>query len=198
MICPNCKTENPDGASYCYRCGTQLNVNQIQCPNCKNWNPADFQYCCRCGLSLHDENTKYNPQYGKQSQKPPVNPLNSKPRKKTSKITILFGILSFIFLFIFFYNWYSYSHYYLKCNEVEQFNYEQNKISDEIVSYSVTVKDAFDIYYSSFTNENESKAKKGAISDYQRSVEPGIWIFGLLSLLSLGVCGYSFYKNKNS
>lgn len=198
MICPKCRTENPDGASFCYRCGTQLNLNQIQCPNCKSWNPADYQYCSRCGKPLNNENTNYG--YEEKSRKPYINPLNSKPSKKTSKITILFGVLSFVFLFIFIYSWYSYNHYYLDCNEVKDLAYDYNNqsVNDDQTTYSVIVKDAFNIYSEYFyRNKSESKAKKGAVSVYKHHIEPNLWIFGFLSLLSLGICGYSFLKNKN-
>jgi class 3 adenylate cyclase/tetratricopeptide (TPR) repeat protein len=49
MICPNCQTENPDGARFCMSCGTALTHT---CPNCGTSLPAGAKFCFNCGHNL--------------------------------------------------------------------------------------------------------------------------------------------------
>ncbi|MDX1415533.1 MAG: AAA family ATPase [Candidatus Promineifilaceae bacterium] len=46
MSCPNCQTENPAGAKFCYNCGTPL---ALSCSNCGTELPAGARFCFNCG-----------------------------------------------------------------------------------------------------------------------------------------------------
>lgn len=56
MICPRCKTKNPDDTQYCHQCGYQLYalkaVNVKICPNCGKMNPLDQTECLNCHTPL--------------------------------------------------------------------------------------------------------------------------------------------------
>src|SRR5215471_14006523 len=49
MCCANCGFENPEGMSFCGKCGTSLSP---ACPQCGFANPADFAFCGKCGTPL--------------------------------------------------------------------------------------------------------------------------------------------------
>ena len=49
MRCPECQSDNPDDASFCNKCGSQL---EIACPNCAKTNPPDSNFCNGCGQKL--------------------------------------------------------------------------------------------------------------------------------------------------
>ncbi len=46
MNCPNCQTQNPDGARFCFNCGTALS---LKCSNCGTELPAGARFCFNCG-----------------------------------------------------------------------------------------------------------------------------------------------------
>jgi class 3 adenylate cyclase len=46
MQCPECQTENPTGARYCYHCGAAL---AIACTNCGTELPTGARFCLNCG-----------------------------------------------------------------------------------------------------------------------------------------------------
>ena len=54
MICPNCSTENPDGARFCMTCGTSL---ETLCPNCGTELPAGAKFCFSCGHEIEAGST---------------------------------------------------------------------------------------------------------------------------------------------
>lgn len=49
MRCPTCRTENPDEAKYCLRCGFRL---ALACPRCAAENPQAAKFCSQCGTYL--------------------------------------------------------------------------------------------------------------------------------------------------
>ena len=49
MKCAKCQFENPEGLTFCGKCGEKL---EIVCPKCKFSNPPDFIYCGKCGNNL--------------------------------------------------------------------------------------------------------------------------------------------------
>src|SRR5262249_21338448 len=49
MQCASCGFENPEGMSFCGKCGTSLSP---ACPQCGFANPADFAFCGKCGSPL--------------------------------------------------------------------------------------------------------------------------------------------------
>ncbi|MDE6411981.1 MAG: zinc ribbon domain-containing protein [Clostridia bacterium] len=51
MICPFCKTENPDHAVFCKKCGNKVNQTII-CPDCKKECAAGENFCPDCGAKL--------------------------------------------------------------------------------------------------------------------------------------------------
>ncbi len=46
MDCPNCQTHNPEGARFCFNCGTSLSIN---CSNCGTQLVAGAKFCFNCG-----------------------------------------------------------------------------------------------------------------------------------------------------
>ena len=54
MICPNCSTENPDGARFCMTCGTSL---ETPCPHCGTELPAGAKFCFNCGHEIEAGST---------------------------------------------------------------------------------------------------------------------------------------------
>jgi predicted ATPase/class 3 adenylate cyclase len=46
LECPNCKTQNPEGAKYCHDCGTAL---QLTCRNCGTRLVPGAKFCFNCG-----------------------------------------------------------------------------------------------------------------------------------------------------
>ena len=49
MKCAKCHFENPEGLTFCGKCGEKL---EKVCPKCKFSNPPDFIYCGKCGNNL--------------------------------------------------------------------------------------------------------------------------------------------------
>ena len=49
MRCVSCGFENPEGMSFCGKCGTPLTPSCLQCGFA---NPADFAFCGKCGTAL--------------------------------------------------------------------------------------------------------------------------------------------------
>jgi ribosomal protein L40E len=74
MLCPKCKAENPDGASFCTLCftrfeGPSIGLSQeelyaeieekhreakVLCPNCNEVSPISSHYCLKCGFIFED------------------------------------------------------------------------------------------------------------------------------------------------
>ena len=46
MNCPNCQTDNPDQAKFCFNCGTPL---ALTCSNCGTSLPGGAKFCFNCG-----------------------------------------------------------------------------------------------------------------------------------------------------
>ncbi|MCC6189601.1 MAG: AAA family ATPase, partial [Anaerolineales bacterium] len=46
MKCPNCQTENPPNAKFCFNCGAALSQ---RCPNCQSELPRGARFCPNCG-----------------------------------------------------------------------------------------------------------------------------------------------------
>ncbi len=61
-LCPNCNTDNPDNASVCRKCGSEL---PAPCHACGKDIPAGCQFCPACGAKLTD----VCPQCGKNTAK---------------------------------------------------------------------------------------------------------------------------------
>ncbi|MCD7893285.1 MAG: zinc ribbon domain-containing protein [Erysipelotrichaceae bacterium] len=64
VVCENCNTENPLGATYCSKCGKELpksNIdteNMVQCSSCSKYNPKGMRFCTGCGQPLVVEEKK--------------------------------------------------------------------------------------------------------------------------------------------
>jgi hypothetical protein len=64
LACPQCQTQNADGARFCRACGTTLGTapppaqaaaaaaTGITCDDCGHLNAAGTRYCAKCGYSL--------------------------------------------------------------------------------------------------------------------------------------------------
>src|SRR5712692_298123 len=46
MKCPNCQTENPAGAKFCFNCGTKF---VARCANCQSELAPGARFCSNCG-----------------------------------------------------------------------------------------------------------------------------------------------------
>ena len=49
MQCPNCQSENRDGAKFCNECGKKFDVT---CPECSTSNRVGSKFCDECGHKL--------------------------------------------------------------------------------------------------------------------------------------------------
>ncbi len=49
MPCPNCQTQNPQGARFCLNCGSPL---ALSCPQCGTSLPPEAKFCFNCGHQL--------------------------------------------------------------------------------------------------------------------------------------------------
>src|SRR5215510_10068496 len=81
MPCANCGFENPEGMSFCGKCGTALTPS---CPRCGFANPADFAFCGKCGNPLDTQSTGQNKQAKSKAKSAP----KSTTRKKRSQTTL--------------------------------------------------------------------------------------------------------------
>jgi class 3 adenylate cyclase/tetratricopeptide (TPR) repeat protein len=55
MECPNCKTDNPEGARFCMNCGEKL---VAICPSCGAETPPQAIYCPSCGTAMQAGSTE--------------------------------------------------------------------------------------------------------------------------------------------
>ena len=49
MQCPQCNTENPEGAKFCFNCGAKL---AAVCPQCGATLPPQAKFCFECGSAV--------------------------------------------------------------------------------------------------------------------------------------------------
>src|SRR5574344_197616 len=52
MKCPNCGSENSEGAKFCEQCGTKLPPPQRKCPSCGTVINGTPKFCPECGCKL--------------------------------------------------------------------------------------------------------------------------------------------------
>ena len=57
IVCPNCKHDNPDGATNCEACYTALPATKA-CPNCGASIQLDATFCGQCGHNLRASESK--------------------------------------------------------------------------------------------------------------------------------------------
>ncbi|MHA2029864.1 MAG: zinc-ribbon domain-containing protein, partial [Candidatus Kariarchaeaceae archaeon] len=57
MNCSNCDTQLPDGALFCFKCGTETSPT---CPNCKTELPIDAAFCYKCGTKVDEDELDNN------------------------------------------------------------------------------------------------------------------------------------------
>jgi class 3 adenylate cyclase/tetratricopeptide (TPR) repeat protein len=58
MNCPNCQTRNPDGARFCFNCGTALAQT---CKNCGASLQPGARFCHNCGQAVQEGDTAQEP-----------------------------------------------------------------------------------------------------------------------------------------
>lgn len=51
MVCPKCKSQLPEGSSFCPRCGVRI-VTERRCPKCQSIIAADSAFCPKCGAQM--------------------------------------------------------------------------------------------------------------------------------------------------
>jgi len=51
MKCPNCQTENPEGAKFCRECA-QILQTELVCPQCGHTNTLGSKFCSECAHPL--------------------------------------------------------------------------------------------------------------------------------------------------
>ena len=73
MSCPQCHTENPEGAKFCMSCGSPL---ALACPSCGSDLPAGAKFCMHCGHRIGEEAPAAEPAESKLSQYIPQELLN--------------------------------------------------------------------------------------------------------------------------
>lgn len=72
MKCPNCNSENPEGAVFCNNCGNRLiGEKTIRCKKCNSVNPFGSTFCNKCGNPLLD-GSQVNNNHNKGKSKNPV------------------------------------------------------------------------------------------------------------------------------
>jgi ribosomal protein L40E len=49
--CPNCQTDNPEGALFCKECGVSLQT-ELVCERCHRSNAPGSKFCVKCGQAL--------------------------------------------------------------------------------------------------------------------------------------------------
>lgn len=52
IYCPNCGSENQDGARFCVQCATALIQTDQPCPVCSTTNPPQARFCLHCAAPL--------------------------------------------------------------------------------------------------------------------------------------------------
>lgn len=56
LVCPKCRTPNPDSMKFCHQCACQLAAQrETLCPACGQSVPQDSRYCGQCGEKLFQE-----------------------------------------------------------------------------------------------------------------------------------------------
>ncbi len=65
MNCPNCQTHNPDGARFCFNCGTALAQT---CKNCGASLQPGARFCHNCGQAVQQRDTAQEPPAKAQSE----------------------------------------------------------------------------------------------------------------------------------
>ena len=51
ILCPNCKTENPENAKFCISCGEKMNTDEVSCVSCNKPIGKGVKFCPECGAS---------------------------------------------------------------------------------------------------------------------------------------------------
>ena len=49
LVCPSCKSRNPESAKFCQQCGSGFGGSETRCSKCKNVLAADAKFCNECG-----------------------------------------------------------------------------------------------------------------------------------------------------
>jgi class 3 adenylate cyclase/tetratricopeptide (TPR) repeat protein len=70
MDCPNCHTQNPEGAKFCFNCGSPL---QLACTNCSTPLAPGAKFCFNCGTPVAASSASPQPA-------PPVAPPSAQDR----------------------------------------------------------------------------------------------------------------------
>lgn len=88
MKCPNCFFDNPEGTSFCNKCGTKLKMETIvKCRKCNTENPQGSVFCGSCGSKLNEDIDNKEPHTQKNEESGFL-----------KKISSFFLVSSFIFL----------------------------------------------------------------------------------------------------
>ena len=93
MKCPECSSDNREGAKFCNECGHKL---EVACPKCTNVNRPGSKFCDECGQDLAKPFTKTKPSKPPESYQISTDTEESLPLPKGERrqATIIFSDLS--------------------------------------------------------------------------------------------------------
>ena len=93
MRCPNCSTENPDQAKFCFNCGQSF--AQERCTNCGSELPPNARFCMNCGQPVAGKTQTEEARHTRLAQSAPA-PIKNKMRAahlagERKLVTVLFA-----------------------------------------------------------------------------------------------------------
>ena len=93
MRCPNCSTENPDQAKFCFNCGQSF--AQERCTNCGSELPTNARFCMNCGQPVAGKTQTEEARHTRLAQSAPA-PIKNKMRAahlagERKLVTVLFA-----------------------------------------------------------------------------------------------------------
>jgi class 3 adenylate cyclase/tetratricopeptide (TPR) repeat protein len=100
MRCPECHTDNPEGARFCIECAHPID---IRCPKCGAANPARAKFCMACGHQLADRPVDPAPKQSSVVMESPAARIDGKGHPEGARplvegerkhVTVLFSDLS--------------------------------------------------------------------------------------------------------
>ena len=177
MICPVCKKNNDEGASFCNKCGASLNPTEKKCDHCGGINPAEAAFCQQCGKPMND---------GAESK------LRNNP-SMSFNLAKLLAILSIVFIISMVYHLYGKSHYRVIDNSYEMVN--GLKKTGEM-EYVLGYEDPVGFYYSGSSGNDKDEVEKQALMEHEGKMNNGVRNSGVLCFLAL--VGWFYLRKREN